>query len=186
MVGDGICAFGSLLEARYARESDMQLTASLVAESQRQQAIEELQAATKITEQHVLTELVDCGLRADSLHVLTLVPMVHVAWANGFVQRSEREEILKAAREDGINTDSNAYVLLSEWLSGRPQPALLQTWKDYVGAVRLILSPDSYATLQDATVNRAIAVANAAGGILGFGAISAAEQAAIDELQAAF
>ena len=186
MLGDGLCSFGSVLEGSYALETDMRLRAELDAEYQREQIIEELQTATQISEKYVLTELVDCGLRADSLHVLTLAPMVHVAWANGYVERGERQEILAAAEEEGIQSDSEAYVLLSEWLSTRPSESLIETWKDYVAAVRLVLSPKSYAALHETTVRRATAVGNAAGGFFGFGAIRPAEQAAIDELESAF
>ena len=186
MLGDGISSFGSVLEGSYALETDIRLRAALSVEVERVKILEELQAATQITENHVLNELVDCGLRADSLHVLTLVPMVHVAWANGFVERGERQEILNAARGEGIKADTEAYTILSEWLGKRPEPSLVETWKDYVGAVRLILAPKSYAALQESTIRRATAVGNAAGGFFGTGAIRPAEQAVIDELKAAF
>ena len=186
MLGDGLSSFGSVLEGSYALESDIRLRAALNDELKREKILEELKAATQITEEHVLIELVYCGLRAHSLHVLTLVPMVHVAWSNGFVERGERQEILNVAQEEGIKPDTEAYTLLAEWLSKRPEPSLIETWKDYVGAVRLILSEESYSALQESTARRASAVGNAAGGFFGTGAIRPAERAAIDELNAAF
>ena len=186
MLGDGLRSFGSVLEGSYALETDIRLRAALNSEIERDRILEELQEATQITENHGLNELVDCGLRADSMHVLTLVPMVHVAWSNGFVERKERQEILNAAQEEGIRPDTEAYTLLSEWLGKRPDSSLIETWKDYVGAVRLILSSDSYAAFHESTLRRAKAVGNAAGGFFGTGTIRPAEQAAIDELEAAF
>lgn len=186
MLGDGLNRYGSVLEQSYAFESDQRLREELKEKWDREAAIEELQSTTQITEQDVLNELVDCGLRADSLHVLTLVPMISVAWANGYVERSERLAILGAAEADGLNPDSKSFEHLTNWLTNRPDPSLLKTWKDYVAAVRRLVSDESYAALKDSTLQQATMVAEAAGGCLGLGAISRAEQAAIDDLKAAF
>ena len=186
MLGDGLCRFGSVQEMSYAFQVDQQLKQQLREQYDREAAIEGLQNATQITELDLLNELVDCGLRADSLHVLVLFPMVHVAWANGYVERQEREEILQAAAAEGLNADSDAYALLTEWLTTRPDSGLLTTWKDYISAVRRVLDKPAFDALRESTVARATAVAASAGGCLGIGAVSRAEQAAIDELKAAF
>ncbi len=186
MLGDGLNRYGSVLEMSYAYESDQRLREELEHEWDREAAIEDLKSTTQITEQDVLIELVDCGLRSESLHVLTLVPMVAVAWANGYVERGERLAILKAAEEQGLNSESTAFELLNTWLQERPDPSLLKTWQDYVAAVRRVVSDESFSTLRDSSIAQAIAVGEAAGGCLGFGAISRAEQTMIDQLKAAF
>ena len=186
MLGDGLTRFGSVMEMSYAHEVDRQLKKELQQQYDREAAIEELQQVTRITELAVLNELVDCGLRADSMHVLTLFPMVHVSWANGYVERSEREEILKAAETEGLKPETEGFILLTEWLSTRPDAALLKTWKDYVSALRLVLGTASFNALRDSTISRAVRVAESAGGCLGLGAVSRREQTAIDELKASF
>jgi len=145
-----------------------------------------LQVATQITEQDVLIELIDCGLRAESLHVLTLVPMVSVAWANSFVERGERQGHFKNGSGKRYEARVNAFELLTGWLKERPNPSLLKTWKDYVGVLRRIVIRESYTTLRDATISQAITVAEASGGCLGFEAVSRAEQAVINNLTSAF
>lgn len=148
--------------------------------------LDEIRQATQITDHKVLTELIDCGVRAESLNLLTLVPMVHVAWANGRIEDEERAAILEAAAKVGVRADSPGFVLLNGWLCCRPHRTLIRTWKDYVTAIRRFLSPDAYQALHTSTVNRARIVAEAAGGLLGFLKVSRAEEAAIQELNLAF
>lgn len=186
MIGDGLGQHGSLLESRYAFETDQRLRKQYEDKQERSDALKQLQAVTKISEQEVLNELVDCGLRAESLHVLTLFPMVHVAWANGYVERGERLEILKTAEADGMNPESCSYEMLQAWLTEPPEASLLKTWRDYIHAVRRVVSRESFNALRDASMSQASAVAESAGGCFGFGATSRNEQAAIDELRAAF
>ena len=148
--------------------------------------LDEIRQATQITDHKVLTELIDCGVRAESLSLLTIVPLVHVAWANGKIEGEERAAILEAAAQIGVRADSPGFVLLNGWLCCRPHRTLIRTWKDYVAAIRKFLSPEAYQTLHSSTVNRARVVAEAAGGIMGFLKVSRAEEAALQELDRAF
>ena len=148
--------------------------------------LDEIRQATQITDHKVLTELIDCGVRAESLNLLTIVPLVHVAWANGRIEGEERAAILAAAAQVGVRADSPGFVLLNGWLCCRPHRTLIRTWKDYVAAIRKLLTPEAYQVLQSSTVNRARGVAEAAGGILGFLKVSRAEEAALQELHLAF
>lgn len=174
------------MEAQYVFYNEQRLKEDAKIQCEREHAIEELRQNTHITELKVLTELVDCGIRADSLNVITLVPLVEVAWANGFIQRKERLTILAAAESLGANPDSPSFKLLGEWLQQRPVPTLLTTWKDYIGAVQLILSDEAFACLRDSTIARTMAVAKSAGGFFGGGAISKAQRAVIDDLTQVF
>lgn len=186
MLGDGLRRHGSLLELTHAYQSDQRLKQNLVSKWDRDAAVKDLQQATRITERDVLNELIDCGVRAESLHVLTLVPLVHVAWANGYLEQRERATILQTAQENGLNIESYGYRILIGWLKQRPDGSLVKTWKDYIAAIRLVVSSDAFEALKESTIVRAMAVADSAGGYFGVGAVSKAEQAAIDELKAAF
>jgi hypothetical protein len=148
--------------------------------------IDAIRKATQITDHKVLTELIDCGVRAESLNLLTVVPLVHVAWANGRIEAEERAAILEAAAQVGVRADSPGFVLLNGWLCCRPHRTLIRTWKDYVGAIRKFLSPEAYQVLHFTTISRARTVAEAAGGLMGFLKVSRAEEAAIQELNLAF
>lgn len=154
--------------------------------SQRRSEFDEIRQATHISDHKVLMELIDCGVRAESLNILMLVPLVHVAWSNGTIQSEERAAILEVAAQVGVRADSPGFALLNGWLCCRPDRRLIRTWKDYVTAIRTFLSPEAYDTLHLNTVNRAWAIAEASGGLLGFMKVSRAEEAAIQELNLAF
>lgn len=186
MFCDGFAKRGALLEQSYAYETDRRLIEASREENSRQAEVEAIREATHITDQQLLTELINCGVRADSLHVLMLVPLVHVAWSNGHIERAERLAILEAAEQDGVLADSPGYEVLRGWLTRRPDSHLFKTWKDYVAAVRLFVSPQMFNSLQTLTVVRAWRVAESAGGLLGFQKVSPAERAAIKELNIAF
>ncbi len=186
MFGDGLSRRGAILEQSYAHQTDQRLIEEARVRNQRQSEFDEIRTATRITDVQVLTELIDCGVRANSLHILTLVPLVHVAWSNGHIERAERLAILNAAEQEGIRSDSPGYLVLDGWLRCRPPATLLKTWMDYVGAIRMFVTRESYRTLHQTTVTRARQVAEAAGGILGFNKVSRAEEAAIQQLNQAF
>ncbi|MFO1001074.1 MAG: hypothetical protein U0936_12085 [Planctomycetaceae bacterium] len=186
MFGDGLSKRGALLEQSFAYETDRRLIEAAREKSARQTELEAIREATHISDQQLLLELVDCGVRADSLHVLMLFPLVHVAWSNGHIERAERLAILEAAAQDGIRADSPGYEVLKGWLTHRPDAQLIKTWKDYVAAIRMFVSPEMFNSLQVVTVVRAWRVAESAGGLLGFQKVSQAERAAIKELNLAF
>ncbi len=147
---------------------------------------DDIRQATQITNIRVLMELIDCGVRAESLNLLTIVPLVHVAWSNGRIEDEERLAILEAAAQVGVRADSPGFVLLNGWLCCRPHRTLIRTWKDYIAAIQKFLSPEAYKALRLSTVNRARTVAEASGGVLGFLKVSRAEEDAIQELNLAF
>lgn len=186
MFGDGLSRRAAVLEQSFAYETDLRLVEQARRDFERQQDIEAISEATQITDQVILTELINCGVRADSLHILTLLPLVHVAWAGGHIERAERLAILAAAEREGVRSDSPGYQILDGWLKNRPHPALIKTWKDYVAAIRLFVAANTYETLRQNTLTRARQVAEAAGGFLGFQKVSRAEEAALHELNEAF
>lgn len=176
----------NIMEAQYVFHNEQRLKQEIQIQCDREHAVEELRQVTEVTELTVLNELVDCGIRACSLNVITLVPLVTVAWANGFIERKERLAVLDAAASMGTNPESPAFELLGEWLTKRPAESLLVTWKDYIGALRLILSEEAFQCLRDTTIAKATVVAESAGGFFGTGAISKAERAAIQDLAESF
>lgn len=186
MFGDGLTKRGALLEQSYAYETDRRLMEAARAEHAKKAELDAIAEVTHISDHQLLTELINCGVRAESLHVLMLLPLVHVAWSNGHIERAERLAILAAAEQDGIRSDAPGYEVLNGWLARRPDPHLIKTWKDYVAAVRRFVSPEMFNSLQVVTVVRAWRVAEAAGGLLGFQKVSPAERAAIKELNQAF
>ena len=76
--------------------------------------------------------------------------------------------------------------LLEHWLNEPPNDELLQAWRDYVSALKQSMKPASFTSLKQDITKRSQQVASAAGGILGIGKISKAEQAVLDDVEATF
>lgn len=67
-------------------------------------------------------ELEALGIADESCRVLALLPLVEVAWADGAVQRAERDLILKSADKYGFLA-GDGRALLEGWLKKRPDVA---------------------------------------------------------------
>ena len=107
-----------------------------------------------------------------------------MAWADGAIDPKERLAILERA---GVPEASTAGALLAAWLDRRPDPTLLTAWTHLVQAMSEQLGPSEAARAKAGLLDRARAVASAAGGMLGVGSkISAAEAAMLAKLETAF
>lgn len=126
------------------------------------------------------------GVQADTLAALTLIPLVEVAWADGLMEPSERKAVMEGAQACGIEPASPSAALLDAWLEERPGAELLVMWRQLIGAICKNLSWEARARLQTAIVGRARDVAEAAGGVLGFGSVSDDEERVLAALGAAF
>jgi tellurite resistance protein len=104
------------------------------------------------------------GFDGDSARVFDLLPLVHVAWADGSVQRGERAMILKILESRGIERESAAFELIETLLEERPSDA-------YMTETLLLLR----SLVRDRTergkniVELCMAIAEASGGFFGFG-----------------
>ena len=131
----------------------------------------------------LIEALIELEISATAIAALSIVPLVEVAWADGEIQAKEREAIIKAAEEGGIEAGSANHDLLENWLSKKPGPELLETWKTYAQALEERLDSVVGNELKVRLMNRTKNIARAAGGFLGIGSISAAEQRILDELE---
>ncbi len=148
---------------------------------------EELKAVTGIDDDAILDRLAELGVHADTLAAIALVPLVEVAWADGKLDAPEKEAVLSAARELGIDPRHPAYELFSGWMVHRPQARMLDAWTAYVQGLASQLDEAERAALRDKLMGRARAVAEAAGGFLGLGnKVSPEEEAALGMLENAF
>jgi hypothetical protein len=147
---------------------------------------EAIQHVTGISDEKVLNELVELGIKTETLVALSLVPCILVAWADRIVERKEREAVLKAAEGRGCVKDGPSYRLIEHWLKRRPDDEFVADWKDIVAALAQVTKPEFMSALSDDLMRRARTVAQAAGGFLGRGAVSKAEEATLADLEAAF
>jgi hypothetical protein len=174
------------LEEAFFKERDRQLMEKMRSELSAFEDQKKLAHVTGIVEERVLANLVQAGVRAETLAAVTLIPMVEVAWCDGAVSPEERDAVLNAAVGQGIHPGSAAYELLAHWLAERPDPKIITAWKDYVREMVHLMPKDTIATMKKAALDRCKRVAAAAGGFLGLSTISKHEQAKIDEIAKAW
>ena len=185
MSQDLLAAKSRALENSFFRERDLGLLAYL--RSQTDQTRNQLGEISKIHDIKVLDELIRVGITAESFTALSLLPLVRIAWADAEMQDSERVAILQAAETEGISKDSTNYQLLKGWLDDRPDPTLLEAWRDYAVELAKELDDASLAEVRRITMDRARRIAELTGGILGLShEISKEEERALIDLARAF
>lgn len=149
----------------------------------RRQAFKEI---AKLESDELIDALIELEIEPHEVAALSLVPLIEVAWADGVIQGRERKAIVKAAEEGGIDAGSENHDLLENWLNTKPGPELLETWKHYAREIVARLDSVNAAALKERLMTRTAAIAKAAGGFLGIGAVSEAEQKVLDDLSSVF
>lgn len=175
----------ALEEAFFAKQNQM-LLRRLRENQQAKASRDALSAASGITDDTVLEQLAAHGIDTNTLAALSLVPLVAVAWADGTIDDRERRTAFSRAAEMGLSKQDMAYQTFERWLAERPSPGLLAAWKSYIDAFSATVSNEARRALRQDILDRARAVAGAAGGFLGVGRkISPAEERVLNELEAA-
>jgi hypothetical protein len=176
----------ALEESFFARE-DRKRVEELKAKMQAKEQRATLAAASGLRDGEALDHLAKVGISAETLVAFSLVPLVVVAWADGSLDGREAEAVLRAAADSGVAEGTPAWEMLRGWLVNMPDPGLMAAWKEYVFSLKAELKEVAVMELKNQVLTRARTVAESAGGFLGLGKkISAAEQTALEELEAAF
>ncbi len=147
---------------------------------------EELRKASGMTDDAVLDKLIALDLKTNTIAALSLVPLIEVAWADGEIQDNERNAILQGAHGKGLEAGSDGYELLQNWLKRKPTPNLFDAWQAYIKALSGQLNDEQKKLLKNQIVGFAKMVAASAGGILGFGKVSASEEKVLHRIENAF
>lgn len=183
---DALHRRGQALEDEFFHQVDEKLRKNLREAIDREKSRANLSEATGLADPLLLDHLLDSGFEATTLTALALVPTLFVAWADGSVTPQERQAVLSAALRRGVNHEPTAFQMIEQWLQKRPPRSLWKLWKDYVEAVHDSVSPTLADRLMKEILRQSTMVAETSGGTLGFGKISAAEQAILDEIASMF
>lgn len=174
------------LEETFFLEQDKVLIERLRAMKKMAETKEALSAVSGITNDAILSRLVELDIKPEVVAALVAVPLIEVAWADGKIDSEERELILTHANERGITPGSIEHDLLERWLTHRPEPNLLTAWQAYIQGLCERLTPDERKVLKEELLYATRATAEASGGFLGFGRISKKEQEVLDLLASSF
>jgi len=175
---------GRTLEDEFFLKEDMKMIEKLKQLKKMEETREALANTSGIRNQEVLNKLLELNIQPETLAALSAVPLVEIAWADGTMDAKEKQAILAGARQLGIAQEG--VELLEQWLERRPEPGLLIAWTHFIEGLSEQLSSDELSSLKSGLLSHARAVAEAAGGLLGLGKISDAEQQILKRLEAAF
>jgi len=177
---------GRALENQFYEKENRDKLAAMKEKLDSQRSKDDLRKASGMTDDAVLDRLLHVGLGANTIAALSLVPLIQVAWADGKIQDNERTAILQGAHGKGLEQGSDGYTLLQTWLQKPPSDELFQAWEAYIKALASQLNDEQNRLLKNQIVGFAKMVAAAAGGILGFGKVSASEEKVLHRIEDAF
>lgn len=174
------------LEETFFAQRDMALMQVLREQAATKERKQALADASGISDEDLIEQLDQLEVSGETLAAVSLVPLIAVAWADGVLDAKERQAVLDAAEQKGMDKEHPGYQLLQRWLAEKPDAKLLDVWKGYVAAIAPKLTDLARNALKEDLLGRARAVAEAAGGLLGLGSkVSKTEQAVLDELEQA-
>jgi hypothetical protein len=159
---------GKALEDEYFHRKEKELVEKLRQRNATAAQLKELSEATGIPDEDVLRTLKELGYTRDTVSVLHLVPLIQVAWADRKVTPQEREMILEASSLHGVAGGSPAYLQLTDWLDNRPSDEFFDQTLGIIGTI-LQTSSETKGMSGSDVLAHSIRVAEASGGILGFG-----------------
>jgi hypothetical protein len=175
------------LEEKFFADRDRELLQALRERSATEERKKALAEASGIDDEDLIHQLDELQICGETLTAVSLIPLIAVAWADGTIDAKERQAVLDAAEQKGVQKEHPGYQLLDRWLSQKPDATLLEVWKGYVSALAHTLSETAVTALKHDLIDRTRAIAEATGGLLGLGnKISKAEQAVLEELEQAF
>jgi len=170
-------------EAEYFQRRERELIEKMRARAAREAERKGLAEETGIADAQVLAELDALGYTRDTVALVHLVPLLHVAWIDGSVSTAEREQILEAARLRGVEPGSAAHGQLESWLAARPPEGFFEDTLRLIGHLLQALPEAERSRSRDDLVHYSAAIARASGGILGLGSkVSADEQRVLDRI----
>jgi tellurite resistance protein len=130
------------------------------------------------SEEGLAARVAALGFEGDARQIFDLLPLVHVAWADGEIQPGERAAILGLLRVRGIPL-GKAYTMMLALLEEPPSEEYLE---ESLAVLRTLIERGD-PTQAKTIVGLCILVAEAAGGFLGlFNPISAVEKQAIEHV----
>jgi len=146
---------------------------------------ERSQLADKIgvTNDEILQALQDLGYNSENIKLLHLMPLVHVAWANGKISDRERKIILEAARASGIGEGSEAERHLEELLHDPPSDEFMEAQFMAIRAILQAVPEDSQKAIRENLTNYCTVLASLSKELFSLEPrISKAEREALDRV----
>ncbi|MGH9836796.1 MAG: hypothetical protein ACRD9Y_27530, partial [Blastocatellia bacterium] len=159
-------------EEEYFRKQEQQQIEKLRRRTALETERREMAEVLGVSDEEVLSELQELGFTRETAPLVYLAPLVQVAWAEGRVSAGERDLILAAARARGVVEGGPADKMLMDWLDARPAEIFFDKNLRVIGAMLQALPPDQREAQKRDLVSACARIAEATGGVLGFGKVS--------------
>lgn len=176
---------GNALENQFFSKLDSQLLDELKAKQELVKSVDAVSKMTGISDRGALEAILRFGIEPQTLAALRVFPLVAVAWADGTMEEGERATVKTLAGSHLQIGDGAVSKLLDNWLSQQPTPDMFAAWEGYAAALVAAMSADEAAALKSALINEIRVVAEASGGLLGWGAVSKGESSVMSRIEAA-
>jgi hypothetical protein len=176
---------GAALESQFFAEVDAKLMADLQAELKKSDDAKGLAKLSGIDDPAVLNALVAAGVSPSTFPALRLFPLVAMAWADGMLEKSERETVLAAAYKHSVGAESPSGAILAAWLDKEPGPKLFEAWEAFAKSLAAHLNASDAKSVRESIMKEVVDVAQASGGLLGWGAISRGESELANRIERA-
>jgi hypothetical protein len=173
------------IEDRFFKEQESTKLAELRSKRDVARSRSELRSVSGIEDESLLDTLTELGIGAGDLSALGLVPLIRVAWADGFMKEPDRQAVLLAAKR--LLPETHGQPFLDSWLDKPPSPLLFKAWGAYTRHLLRNLDEDQVLAIKVRIVELARDVGFASGGFVGMMSFShSAEEAALDEIEHVF
>ncbi len=170
-------------ESEYFQRRERELIEKMRARTRELAEVHELREAAGLSDDEVLKALHDLGYTRETVTLVHLVPLLHVAWIDGSVSPAERAGILEAARLRGVEEATPAHRQLVSWLDKKPLDGFFEDTLRLIGNLLSAMPDEDRARARTTLLAFALAIAEASGGILGLGRkVSDEERAVIDRI----
>jgi hypothetical protein len=171
------------LEETFFAQENERLLRELRAKAKVEEKRKAFSSVVKTKDPAVIDHLIELGVGPESVLAVELVPLAAVSWADGQLEDKERNAILKAASERGVEPGSANFTMLEVWLREKPSERLVDAWKKYARGIWEQLTDHERVLMREGIMGMAREIAEAAGGFLGVRSISPQERALLEELE---
>jgi len=176
---------GVALENQFFSKVDAKLVEAIRVNLEKTDNVKALAELSGLQDKSALDALFSAGVSPGALPALRLFPLIAVAWADGRLESREKEVILDAASKHGVTRESNSGKVVATWLATNPGEELFVAWEVFASTLVNKLSIADALSVQSTILQEIKSVAQSAGGVLGWNAISKGESIVMNRIEKA-
>ena len=167
-------------EGEYFHRLDAELIEKLRRSADlKQQRLRMIEAA-HISDPPIIEALEKLGFNLTTVVLFHFVPLVQVAWVDGWVSHAERNHVLALASMHGVPADTPAYERLATWLDQRPAAEFFHGTLRAIAADLASLPAEERHRAVESLIGFCMDIASASG--TAFHKICSAERKLLDEI----